>query len=31
MLIVDLRGNGRSGRLGWPTLDIAQWIPTGQA
>jgi hypothetical protein len=31
MLIGDLRGNGRSDRLGWPTLDVAQWIPNGQA
>jgi pimeloyl-ACP methyl ester carboxylesterase len=31
MLIVDLRGNGRSGRLGCPTLDTAQWIADGQA
>jgi pimeloyl-ACP methyl ester carboxylesterase len=31
MLIVDLRGNGRSGRLGCPTLDTAQWRPDGQA
>jgi pimeloyl-ACP methyl ester carboxylesterase len=30
MLIVDLRGNGRSGRLGCPTIDTAQWIPAGQ-
>jgi pimeloyl-ACP methyl ester carboxylesterase len=31
MLLVDLRGNGRSGRLGCPTLDTAQWRPDGQA
>jgi pimeloyl-ACP methyl ester carboxylesterase len=31
MLIVDVRGNGRSGRLGCPTLDTAQWRPDGQA
>lgn len=31
MLIVDVRGNGRSGRLGCPTLDTAQWIPAGRA
>jgi pimeloyl-ACP methyl ester carboxylesterase len=30
MLLVDLRGNGRSGRLGCPTLDTAQWRPAGQ-
>jgi pimeloyl-ACP methyl ester carboxylesterase len=30
MLIVDVRGNGRSGRLGCPTLDTAQWIADGQ-
>ncbi|HET6919484.1 MAG TPA: alpha/beta fold hydrolase [Jiangellaceae bacterium] len=30
MLIVDLRGNGRSGRLGCPALDTAQWIADGQ-
>jgi pimeloyl-ACP methyl ester carboxylesterase len=30
MLIVDLRGNGRSGRLGCPTLDTAQWRADGQ-
>jgi pimeloyl-ACP methyl ester carboxylesterase len=30
MLIVDLRGNGGSGRLGCPTFDTAQWIPAGQ-
>jgi pimeloyl-ACP methyl ester carboxylesterase len=30
MLIVDLRGTGRSGRLGCPTLDTAQWIPAGR-
>ncbi|HEY9377674.1 MAG TPA: alpha/beta fold hydrolase, partial [Jiangellaceae bacterium] len=30
MLIVDLRGNGRSDRLGCPTLDTAQWIADGQ-
>jgi pimeloyl-ACP methyl ester carboxylesterase len=29
MLLVDLRGNGRSGRLGCPTLDTAQWIADG--
>jgi pimeloyl-ACP methyl ester carboxylesterase len=29
-LLVDLRGNGRSGRLGCPTLDTAQWIADGQ-
>ena len=31
MLIVDVRGNGRSGRLGCPTLNTAQWIPAGRA
>jgi pimeloyl-ACP methyl ester carboxylesterase len=30
MLIVDLRGNGRSGRLGCPTLDTAEWRAAGQ-
>jgi pimeloyl-ACP methyl ester carboxylesterase len=30
MLLVDVRGTGRSGRLGCPTLDTAQWIPAGQ-
>ena len=30
MLIVDVRGNRRSGRLGCPTLDTAQWIADGQ-
>jgi pimeloyl-ACP methyl ester carboxylesterase len=30
MLIVDLRGNGRSGRLGCPAFDTAPWIPAGQ-
>ncbi len=30
MLLVDLRGTGRSGRLGCPTLDTAQWRPAGQ-
>jgi pimeloyl-ACP methyl ester carboxylesterase len=30
MLIVDVRGTGRSGRLGCPTLDTAQWRPSGQ-
>jgi len=30
MLIVDVRGNGRSGRLGCPTFDTAQWIPAGR-
>jgi pimeloyl-ACP methyl ester carboxylesterase len=30
MLIVDLRGNGRSGRLGCPAFDTAQWVPAGQ-
>jgi pimeloyl-ACP methyl ester carboxylesterase len=30
LLIVDLRGNGRSGRLGCPTFDTAQWIADGQ-
>jgi pimeloyl-ACP methyl ester carboxylesterase len=30
MLIVDVRGTGRSGRLGCPTADTAQWIPAGQ-
>jgi pimeloyl-ACP methyl ester carboxylesterase len=30
MLLVDLRGIGRSGRLGCPTLDTAQWIASGQ-
>ena len=29
MLIVDLRGNGRSGRLGCPILDAAQWRADG--
>ena len=31
MLIVDVRGNGRSGRLGCPTLDTARWFPAGRA
>jgi pimeloyl-ACP methyl ester carboxylesterase len=31
MLIVDVRGNGRSGRLGCPALDTARWIPAGRA
>jgi pimeloyl-ACP methyl ester carboxylesterase len=30
MLIVDVRGNGRSGRLGCPAIDTARWIPAGQ-
>ncbi|HET6752351.1 MAG TPA: alpha/beta fold hydrolase [Jiangellaceae bacterium] len=30
MLLVDLRGNGRSGRLGCPTLDTAEWRAAGQ-
>jgi pimeloyl-ACP methyl ester carboxylesterase len=30
MLLVDLRGNGRSGRLGCPTLDTARWRADGQ-
>jgi pimeloyl-ACP methyl ester carboxylesterase len=30
MLIVDVRGNGRSGRVGCPTFDAAQWLPAGQ-
>jgi pimeloyl-ACP methyl ester carboxylesterase len=30
MLLVDVRGTGRSGRLGCPTLDTAQWIAAGQ-
>lgn len=30
LLIVDLRGNGRSGRLGCAALDTAQWIADGQ-
>jgi pimeloyl-ACP methyl ester carboxylesterase len=30
MLIVDVRGNGRSGRLGCPAFDNAQWIPAGR-
>jgi pimeloyl-ACP methyl ester carboxylesterase len=30
MLIVDLRGNGRSGRLGCAVLDTAQWRADGQ-
>jgi len=30
MLLVDLRGNGRSGRLGCPALDNAQWRADGQ-
>jgi pimeloyl-ACP methyl ester carboxylesterase len=30
LLLVDLRGTGRSGRLGCPTLDTAQWIPAGR-
>jgi pimeloyl-ACP methyl ester carboxylesterase len=30
MLIVDLRGNGRSGRLGCPAIDTLPWIPAGQ-
>jgi pimeloyl-ACP methyl ester carboxylesterase len=30
MLLVDLRGTGRSGRLGCPTLDTAPWIAAGQ-
>ncbi len=31
MLIVDLRGNGRSGRLGCPAFDTLTWNPVGQA
>ena len=27
MLIVDVRGNGRSGRLGCPSFDAMRWIP----
>jgi pimeloyl-ACP methyl ester carboxylesterase len=30
MLIVDVRGAGRSGRLGCPTVDTAQWNPSGE-
>jgi pimeloyl-ACP methyl ester carboxylesterase len=30
MLIVDVRGTGRSGRLGCLSLDTAQWVPAGQ-
>jgi pimeloyl-ACP methyl ester carboxylesterase len=30
MLLVDVRGNGRSGRLGCPALDTAQWRADGQ-
>jgi pimeloyl-ACP methyl ester carboxylesterase len=30
MLLVDVRGTGRSGRLGCPRIDTAQWIPDGQ-
>jgi pimeloyl-ACP methyl ester carboxylesterase len=30
MLIVDLRGNGRSGRLGCPAIDTLPWMPAGQ-
>jgi pimeloyl-ACP methyl ester carboxylesterase len=30
MLIVDVRGNGRSGRLGCPAFDTAPWIPAGR-
>jgi pimeloyl-ACP methyl ester carboxylesterase len=30
MLLVDVRGTGRSGRLGCPTMDTAEWTPTGQ-
>jgi len=30
MLIVDLRGTGRSGRLSCPAVDSAQWRPDGQ-
>jgi pimeloyl-ACP methyl ester carboxylesterase len=30
MLIVDVRGNGRSGRLGCAAFDTAQWIPAGR-
>jgi pimeloyl-ACP methyl ester carboxylesterase len=30
MLIVDLRGTGRSGRLGCPTLGTAQWVAAGR-
>jgi pimeloyl-ACP methyl ester carboxylesterase len=30
MLLVDVRGTGRSGRLGCPTADTAQWRPAGQ-
>ncbi len=31
MLIVDVRGTGRSGRLSCPAVDSAQWRPDGQA
>jgi pimeloyl-ACP methyl ester carboxylesterase len=30
MLIVDVRGTGRSGRLGCPAIDSAPWQPDGQ-
>ena len=30
MLIVDVRGTGRSGRLSCPAVDSAQWQPDGQ-
>src|SRR6185312_5779067 len=30
MLIVDVRGTGRSGRLSCPAVDNAAWIPDGQ-
>jgi pimeloyl-ACP methyl ester carboxylesterase len=30
MLIVDVRGTGRSGRLGCPAIDNAPWQPDGQ-
>ncbi|MGH8834142.1 MAG: alpha/beta fold hydrolase [Actinomycetes bacterium] len=30
MLLIDLRGNGRSGRLGCPALDTAHWRADGQ-
>src|SRR4051812_11860443 len=29
MLIVDVRGTGRSGRLGCPAVDNAPWLPDG--
>jgi pimeloyl-ACP methyl ester carboxylesterase len=31
MLIVDVRGTGRSSRLSCPAVDSAQWRPDGQA